>query len=136
MVVVAPGAMSKTGSPETVMALLIVVVPVTFRVAGTVGLPTRARRPEPRAALDGMASVAPLSTTTPPVNKLTPDRVVTPEPLMLTAPAPAIALAMVTLSERLKARVPLLVTAPAPREPDVPPLPICKVPALMVVAPA
>ena len=83
-----------------------------------------------------MATVAPLLTTSPPLNVLTPDRVVTPELLMLTAPAPEMALATVTSSERLMARVALFATAPVPSAPVVPPSPICKVPALMVVAPA
>ncbi|MBI3197729.1 MAG: hypothetical protein HYZ40_09520 [Rhodospirillales bacterium] len=44
-------------------------------------------------------------------------------------------MATVIASDRLKARVALLVTAPLPRVPAVPPLPICRVPAEIVVGP-
>ena len=56
-------------------------------------------------------------------------------PFTTTLPLPPIALATVVSSERLKLSVPLLVTAPLPKLPLVPPLPICRVPALMVVPP-
>ena len=57
--------------------------------------------------------------------------------LLLRVPAPLMALATVMLSERLKAKPALLdkATDPEPRVPVVPPLPICKVPPLMLVVP-
>ena len=59
-----------------------------------------------------------------------------PAPLLVSAPVPPMALATVTLSERLKTSVPLSVTAPLPSVPMVPPSPICKVLLpLMVVEP-
>ena len=49
---------------------------------------------------------------------------------------PETRLAMVMVSERLKARVALSVTLPVPRLPVAPPLPTCRVPpALMAVVP-
>ena len=60
---------------------------------------------------------------------------VVPAPAWTSAPLPLIALASVTVSLRLTLRVPSLTIAPAPMLPDVPPSPICKVPAPIVVAP-
>ena len=57
-----------------------------------------------------------------------------PVPDWVSDPVPETMPAKVTLSERLKTNVPLFVTLPM-IEPDVPPLPICRVPALMVVPP-
>ena len=64
-------------------------------------------------------------------------RIVVPLPVWAKVPLPLIALERVTLSPRLMTRAPLLVraTAPVPREPTVLPLPTCRVPPLMVVAP-
>ena len=56
-------------------------------------------------------------------------------PLTETLPVPLMALATVTASLRLKLSAALLVTDPPPKVPDVAPLPICSVPALMVVVP-
>ena len=58
-----------------------------------------------------------------------------PEPLKLTTPVPEMALPTVTASLRLKASVALSTTFSVPSVPEVPPLPICKVPAEMVVVP-
>ena len=48
-------------------------------------------------------------------------------------PLPLMALPTVTVPLRLKLSAALSVTAPEPSEPLAPPLPICSVPALMVV---
>jgi hypothetical protein len=61
--------------------------------------------------------------------------VVVPLPAWVTEPAPEIALPTVIASLRLNASAALSVTLPEPKEPLVPPLPICNVPAVMVVAP-
>ena len=66
---------------------------------------------------------------------LAPVRMVVPAPAWTSAPLPLIALASVTVSLRLKLSVPSLTIAPAPMLPVVPPLPICNVPAPIVVAP-
>ena len=59
-----------------------------------------------------------------------------PVPACVKPPVPVIFCPTEILSLRLKARVPLLVTvAEVPNVPVVPPLPICNVPALIVVAP-
>ncbi|CAJ0895306.1 hypothetical protein R20233_03914 [Ralstonia sp. LMG 32965] len=57
-----------------------------------------------------------------------------PAPDCTRLPAPLMLPAYVTASLRLKASVPLLTMLPA-TEPVVPPLPICSVPVVMVVAP-
>ena len=57
-----------------------------------------------------------------------------PVPICTNAPVPEMALPNMNVSARLTAKVALLTTLPA-IEPDVPPLPSCNVPALMVVAP-
>ena len=62
-------------------------------------------------------------------------RVVVPPPDCFTSPVPLITPEYDTALLRLKTRVPLLLTSPA-IAPLVPPAPTCKVPALMVVAPA
>lgn len=56
----------------------------------------------------------------------------TPTPVCVTAPLPEITPPKLALSDRLKASVPLLATSPA-MLPLVPPLPICSVPAPIVV---
>ena len=72
-----------------------------------------------------------------PLQSLLAVSVVVPVPAWVTVPVPEIlALTTKALSLRLKTRAPLSVMAPVPMVPDVPPLPICKVPALMVVVPA
>jgi hypothetical protein len=48
---------------------------------------------------------------------------------------PLMALAIVTVSDRLKTSVSLLVTGPVPSVPLVPPLPTCSVPLVIVVVP-
>jgi hypothetical protein len=58
-----------------------------------------------------------------------------PVPSCCSPPVPLIALATVKVSERLKARVALLTTLPLPSVPAVPPLPIWRMPPLMVVVP-
>jgi hypothetical protein len=58
-----------------------------------------------------------------------------PAPSFVSAPVPLIALATVNESLRLNVSVELFTTAPVPRVPVVPPLPICNVPALIVVVP-
>ena len=64
-----------------------------------------------------------------------PVRISVPGPCWIDAPGPEILLEKVTVSERLKAKVPVPVkaTLPAPRLPVVPPLPTCNVPAVIVV---
>lgn len=57
-----------------------------------------------------------------------------PVPALVREPVPEIAPAKVRLSERAKARVPLVTTSPE-RLPVVPPLPTCRVPAEIVVPP-
>ena len=57
-----------------------------------------------------------------------------PLPFWASEPLPEMAPAKVTSSLRLKARAALLVTLPA-NAPDVPPLPICSVPAATMVPP-
>ena len=57
-----------------------------------------------------------------------------PVPIWLTTPAPAMAPLKVTVSDRLNASVPLFVTPPE-MSPEVPPLPSCSVPPVMVVPP-
>jgi hypothetical protein len=66
---------------------------------------------------------------------LVPVSVTVALPMSSRLPEPLISPAKVMLSERLKARTPLSTTLPV-IEPVVPPLPICRVPALMVVPPA
>jgi hypothetical protein len=66
---------------------------------------------------------------------LAPLSVSVPVPAWVTIPAvPEMTPAKVMLSERLKVSVPVLATLPV-IEPVVPPLPICRIPALMVVPP-
>src|SRR5882724_10887278 len=65
---------------------------------------------------------------------LAPVSVAVPPPIWVRAPVPVIAPPTVIASERLNARVALLVMLPV-IEPEVPPLPICRVPAEMVVVP-
>ena len=72
---------------------------------------------------------------------MAPERTSVPLPAWINAPVPLIALAKsvpcVRVFERLKASAPLLVIAlDVERLPVVPPAPIWRVPALMVVAPA
>ena len=57
-----------------------------------------------------------------------------PPPLFWTAPVPEMFPPNVTLLVRLKTNAPLFVTSPA-IDPVVPPLPICNVPAAIVVPP-
>ena len=57
-----------------------------------------------------------------------------PGPFCWNAPMPEMTLPKVKTSERLIAKMPLLITLPR-IDPLVPPLPSCKVPALMVVGP-
>jgi hypothetical protein len=78
----------------------------------------------------------PASTVVVPVNAaLLPVKRVEPEPICRTEPPPEIEPAKVESSERLKASVPLLATSPT-IEPELPPLPSCRVLALpMIVAP-
>ena len=65
-----------------------------------------------------------------------PVRVVVPVPACVSVPLPLMTPATVSASLRLKISVPPLTTSgPAPSVPVVPPLPICSVPALIVVAP-
>ena len=62
---------------------------------------------------------------------------VVPVPACVRAPVPLMVLFNVQLLLRLNANVPLLVMAPVcvPKLPVLPPLPNCRVPALMVVVP-
>jgi hypothetical protein len=55
---------------------------------------------------------------------------------LVTPPVPLMGLVTAMLSERLNASVASLTTPALPSVPVVPPLPICRVPALMVVRPA
>ncbi len=77
--------------------------------------------------------VVPVNVTVPSLT--VPLNVMPPELVTVSAPAPLMVLATVVESVRLKMSVPLLLTDPLPSAPDVPPSPICSVPALMVVAP-
>ena len=70
----------------------------------------------------------------PPPYVLLPVRMVVPVPFCCNAPVPEMTPRRVKTSERLTASVPLLSTSPT-MPPLVPPLPSCKVPALMVVPP-
>ena len=90
IVVVVPEAMLNVGSPETVIALAMVVVPVTLREAGVVGLPTSARVPPPSAAEDDICKLAPLATVTPPLKVFIPVRICVP-PLINSEPVPPMA---------------------------------------------
>ena len=63
-----------------------------------------------------------------------PVKVTMPALISRTLPEPLMLPAKVMLSERLKASTPLSRTLPM-MEPVVPPLPICRVPAAMVVPP-
>ena len=65
---------------------------------------------------------------------LLPVRLVVPAPLWVSVPVPEMALAMVSVPVRLITRALLLVVAPVPSAP-VAPLPICRVPAEIVVVP-
>jgi hypothetical protein len=64
-------------------------------------------------------------------------RIVRPEPDWATVPEPVIALLIVkfALAFRLKTKAALSTTLPLPKLPVAPPLPICKVPLLIVVVP-
>ncbi|CAM5204718.1 hypothetical protein BTHI11S_06332 [Bosea thiooxidans] len=57
-----------------------------------------------------------------------------PAPVLVRLPEPEIVPPKLKSSSRLKISEPLLVTVPE-IEPEVPPFPICKVPALIVVPP-
>ena len=62
---------------------------------------------------------------------------VVPEPIWFNVPKPVMALPTVMELLRLNAKLApsAMETAPVPSVPVVPPLPICKVPVLMVVVP-
>ena len=78
----------------------------------------------------------PALTVAEPLQSLLADSVVVPVPACVTVPAPEI-LAPTTraVSVRLNTKAELLVMTPVPNAPEVPPLPICRVPPLMVVVP-
>ena len=59
-----------------------------------------------------------------------------PLPACSNEPTPLNKLAKVKMSDRLTNRVPKFETAPVPSVPLVPPEPICRLPALIVVAPS
>lgn len=71
-----------------------------------------------------------------PLQSLSADSVVVPVPACVTVPVPEI-LAPTTkaASVRLNTKAVLLVMTPVPNAPEVPALPICRVPPLMVVVP-
>ena len=77
----------------------------------------------------------PAETVVTPEYVLAPDRVNVPEPDFVSAPVPEIVAVKATSSLRLWPRVPLFTMADDASEPEVPPLPTCKVPASMVVEP-
>jgi hypothetical protein len=63
-----------------------------------------------------------------------PVSTVVPAPIWLMAPVPLRTPPTSSVSDRLNASAPLLTTSPA-MLPVLPPLPICRVPALIVVPP-
>ena len=56
-------------------------------------------------------------------------------PTCVSVPVPLMAALIATASDRSKTRMALFTTAPVPSVPLVPPLPICRVPPLIVVPP-
>ena len=66
-VVVVPAATLKVGSPDTVMALAIVVSAVVVNVAGVVLEPTKSSCPVPIAEPELMLKLEPALTVVPPV---------------------------------------------------------------------
>ena len=89
--------------------------------------------PPPSALLPVMAMVPEFSAV-PPANILPPESVSVPPPACVRLPEPLMTPANVMLSLRLKTSWPLSVTLPV-IEPVMPPLPICRVPLLICVAP-
>ena len=94
-----------------------------------------ARLAPPLAVPLPICKVPPLRVTVP-VKELEPVRVNWSLFWATRLPLPLKALGKVRLSVRAKTSVPLSVTAPPGRLPVLPPLPICKVPAEMVVVPS
>ena len=70
-----------------------------------------------------------------PLKGLAPVSVSVPAPSLMSVPEPLIAPSNVRLPARLITSTPLFTTLPLPSVPVVPPLPTCKVPALIVVPP-
>src|ERR1043166_453803 len=110
----------------------------------TAVLPAAARTAVPPAltamvpvpgALRTLSRTVPPLTVTPPPKELLPPIVRTLLFNLVTLPLPEMMLATFTLSLRLKISDPLLVTFPLPRLPLVPPAPIWRLPAAIVVAP-
>ena len=64
---VVPDATLNTGSPDTVIGLLNVMLAVVISVAGTVLEPTSASPPLPSAEAEPILNTAPLSTSVPPL---------------------------------------------------------------------
>ena len=93
--------------------------------------------PSPSAVLFVMRSVPPL-TFTPPSKVFVPLKTTVPALIrqsICTPPVPVMAFGTVSVPVRSKRSVPLLITSPVPRLPLAPSLPICSVPALIVVSP-
>ena len=85
-------------------------------------------------ASEPLTSSVPALTVVLPLIPLTPDSVNVPAPFFVSVPVPLITPAYVTLSDRFQTKAALF-TMSAVTEPDVPPLPICTVPALLVILP-
>ena len=66
---------------------------------------------------------------------LAPLKVKAPAPSCLTMPEPEMTFGIPTALLRLNTKVALFTILPLPKLPEVPALPTCKVPALMVVVP-
>src|SRR5882724_8728554 len=122
-----------TPDPATIMGLVL-ELPFISNVEplATMTLPPA----EPSADELPIFNVLPLVTTTLPEKLLPPlSTSVPPAPAWITEPVPETLFPSVTVSERAKARLPLLTIEPGGRLPAASLLPTCNVPPLMVTPP-
>ena len=122
----------------TAMVPLLATGPATLPKPASVAPRATVVTPPPDSAaevwLGSPTTSVPASTLVGPVYVLLAVSMVMPLPISHTPPVPEITPGNVTVSHRSKASVPLSVTLPT-MTPVVPPLPSCRVPALMVVPP-
>jgi hypothetical protein len=123
-------------APSTTAPLpLMLVTPVPAALT-----PAMSKVPLTTTPLDAAMEPAPVRAKVPdwmfvlPVYVLATVSAVVPLPTWITAPDPEMMPPKATASDRLKASVPLSLTSPT-IEPELPPLPSCRVPAEMVVPP-
>ena len=106
-------------------------------VKRVVPVPVRVNDPEPEMMpANSVVPVAVEATEMVPELAMAPVRVVSPEPARLRVPALEMVFSRTVASLRFSLSVPpVRVMAPDPRDPDVDPDPICRVPADTVVTP-